>query len=78
MIPVHSGDQPGRNDQPANDVGGEAPPSKLHSSDTIVIEPSAGNAKRSITMEDKIPKPKQGRRIELIVDSSTTYSLRIE
>ena len=36
MIPVHFGDQPGKNDQPANDVGREAPPSKLHSSDNIV------------------------------------------
>ena len=48
------------NDQLANDVGGEAPPSKLHSSDDIVIEPSAGKAKESITMEDKILKPKAG------------------
>ena len=41
MIPVHFGDQPGRNDQPANDVGG-ATPSKLNFFDNTVIEHSAG------------------------------------
>ena len=62
MIPVHFGHQPVKNDQPANDVGEEARPGKVHFSNNIVIETSAGNDKELIKMEYKIPESKAGKK----------------